>query len=174
RGRGRAGRLLRAGAWMVAAVCAIGTAESIVRGLMQDQPVVMWRVVQSAYGAAALAAGMVMTAGVLRLTAMVASACVDRSIASLGRRVTRLPASLGRIVKSVRAQPARWAVVAGLCLWLWNARPMVGLGAMIEHRRGLGGDLPAVNFIGPKVWGVLLFESTDRYGYNYGVYSDRF
>ena len=170
---GRAAAAAAGGAWMVAGVWRLGTAESI--GARADAGSAGRHVAGRAIGvgAAAPAAGMVMTAGVLRLTAMVASACVDRSIASLGRRVTDCPPRWDAS-SNPSGQPLAGPSSRDCACGCGTPAPWSAWGAMIEHCRGLGGDLPAVNFIGPKVWGVPLLESTDRYGYNYGVYSDRF
>jgi hypothetical protein len=122
--------------------------------------VAFWRLLQSLYGSLALAAGMVMTCAILRLTANLSAAVMDRSMVTLGSRMSRLRLSLGRVLSAIRTDPTRWAAAAGLVLWLWNARPLVGLGALIDHRRGLGGDLPSLNFIGPKVWAIPLLEGS--------------
>jgi hypothetical protein len=162
--RARSLPLLRAACWLVPLACAAGVGMSIVRWWYEDEPVVFWRVIQSIYGSLALAVGMVMTAATLHLLAKVVAAASDRSVVSLAGKLARLRRSVGRFVGAVRAHPARAMAVAGLVLWLWNTRPLVGTAAMIEHRRGLGGDLPLLNFIGPKVWAVPLLEgSFSRY-----------
>lgn len=157
--------LLRISTWLIPVVCLSGAAMSLLRGQMQDNPVEMWRIVQSAYGIVALSAGMIMTAGTLHLAARVIAGALDRSLVSLAGKLARLRRSAGWLVSSIRSDPKRWTLVAGILLWLWNARPMLGLTAMIEHRRGLGGDLPALNFIGPKVWAVALLDGGGYYSY---------
>src|SRR5687768_10936843 len=149
---GRAAALLGTAAALLPVTCAVGVGISLVRGHMQDQPVVPWRYAQAAYGALAMATGMLMCAGVLRLLAQSALAATDQSVASLAGKLARLRGLLGRLAGAVRADPARWAAVCGLLIWLWNTRPLVALSAVFEHRLALGGDLPFLNFLGPKVW----------------------
>src|SRR5687768_1383224 len=156
---GRAGAMLGAAAVLLPVTCGIGVVMSIVRGQMQDQPVVAWRFAQAAYGGLAMATGMLMCAGVLRLFAQAALAATDQSIASLAGKLARLRGSLGRLAGAVRADPARWAAVLGLALWLWNTKPLIALAAMVDHRHALGGDLPLVNFLGPKVWAVAVNQN---------------
>jgi hypothetical protein len=156
---GRAATQLGMAAVLLPLTCAIGAGISFVRGEMQDQPVVPWRFAQAAYGALAMATGMLMCAGVLRLLAQAALATTDQSIVSLAGKLARLRASVGRFAAGVSADPARWAAVLGLALWLWNTRPLIVLTAMANHRDALGGDLPLVNFVGPKVWAAALSQA---------------
>lgn len=156
---GRAAALLGTAAVLLPLTCAIGAGISFFRGQMHDQPVVPWRFAQAAYGALAMATGMLMCAGVLRLLVQSALAATDQSIVSLAGKLARLRRSVGRVAAGVRADPARWAAVLGLALWLWNTRPLIVLTAMANHRDALGGDLPLVNFVGPKVWAAALSQA---------------
>jgi hypothetical protein len=155
-------RLLAAAAMLLPLVCGAGVVISLVRGSMQDQPVVAWRAIQSAYGALAVSCGIVMTGAVLRLLAHVLSAATDRSVASLAGKLARLRGTLGRLAESVRADPTRWAAAVGLAWWLWNTSPLLQVTAFIGHRQSLGGNLPSFNFIGPKVGAVAIFGA-DNY-----------
>jgi hypothetical protein len=157
-------RMLATSAVLICIVCGGGVVISMLRGAMKDQPLVAWRLVQSAYGALSLCCGMLMTIGVLRLLANVLAAASDRSVASMAGKLARLRGTLGQLVSNIRADPARWAAVFGLVWWLWNTSPVLSLTALIDHRRGIGGNLPAFNFIGPKVGAVAVFGSDSYYG----------
>ena len=51
-------------------------------------------------------------------------------------------------------------------------RPLLLTTALIGPRRGLGGDLPTLNFIGPKVW-VVPFLNVESYSYWYTASDNR-
>jgi len=162
-GDARATSLLGVSRWIVLTACAVGAGMSLVRGSMEDQPIIVWRGVQAAYGALVLTGGMMMTFGVLRLSVCVGLAAIDTTIANLAGKMARLRGSLRYLVKIVRAEPLRWLAVGGIWLWLSNVQPLMVQTASIYQRQGLGGNWPVLNFIGPKVNAVGLLNGDDGY-----------
>lgn len=162
-GDARATALLAISRWFVMTACVVGAGMSLVRGSMQDQPIQAWRAVQAAYGALVLAGGMMMTFGVLRLSVRVGLAAIDTSVANLAGKVARLRGSLRHVAKILRADPMRWLAVGGIWVWLSNVQPLMVQTASIYQRKGLGGNWPVLNFIGPKVNAVSLLNADNGY-----------
>lgn len=143
---------------LVGITCAAGATISMFRAAWQDQPVEFWRGVQAVYGALAMATGMLMWAGAARLSWNVAVAAAERPTPAAASAIARLLRPLTRWFARIRDEPARLACVAGLLLWLACCRPLIAGAALVDHRRGLGGDLPTLNFVGPKLWAVPILD----------------
>lgn len=163
--------LLRAAMWIIPAICLTGAMMSVARGLMQDRPVIPWRIAQAIYGAVALGGGVAMTVGVLHLTCRLLAAAIDRSIATATGRLTRVPLMLNRLMQKIRSDPSRWMLIAGIALWLWMYVPSSVLTLGIGHRVGLGGDLPSTNFTGPKIAAVYLVQTDSNH--RWYMFADR-
>lgn len=149
---------LAAASVLIGLACAGGATVSLFRAAWEDRPVEFWRGVQAAYGVLAMAAGMVMWAGAARLLWHVGVAAAERPSPAAASAFARLVRPVTRWLARVRDEPARLACVAGLLLWLACCRPLLAGAAIVDHRRGLGGDLPTLNFVGPKVWGVPILD----------------
>jgi hypothetical protein len=157
-------RLLRPCVWLIPVVCLSGAGISLLRGQMQDQPVQVWRLVHSVYGSLSLVTGMLMTAGALHLTARMCWGVLDITVIRLLRQLPGIGRTIARGVRAVRSTPDKWIALAGLAFLLWSATPSFQVISVLTHRNGLGGDLPTINFVGPKITAATLLMQVD-WGY---------
>lgn len=158
--------LLRAIPSLLVALCIAGIAITLLRGEMEDEPVVAWRIVQSIYGMAALTCGVMMIISVLHLLRCTLAGTMDESMRIFIVRIVRLPRTLRRILLAARAKPQHWLAICGLMLWLSNNTSLNAVNFGIGHRLGLGGDIPSINFVGPKIFAVPLIQTeSDHYWY---------
>jgi hypothetical protein len=102
-------------------------------------------------GAVVTACGIAATAGMLRLTIAATSAAWS-DLAGHGRRVVvQTVVGVRNLVHHMQTHPERWALASGIGLWL-AIQPWIISEALMNGPRGrFGGDVPYLNFIGPKV-----------------------
>jgi len=126
------------------------------------------RVGAGIYAAAAVGVGAGATAGVLRLLVATWSLAFGTWPARLAAMTGRVPRGVRSVIDAVRAEPARWAVLAGLFLWGYQYRDVVATGLASPSREGLLGHVPMLDFPGPKVpLAVFAGATAQRYSWRY-------
>jgi hypothetical protein len=141
-------------AWAVPGVIAASVVMALVEKVEHELPFDGWRCLCAGYGVAAMSVGMIAIAAVSQLMATTLYAGFGGAIGTLERTARSFPRVLKLCAQSICADPARWCVSAGLLLWLYAwIRALCGA-AWDAGRFGLGGNLPMLNFPGPKVFAM--------------------
>ncbi len=151
-GSKRAASLLRVCVWMVPLVT-IGGAALIASDIFRDAaPGAWWHLVTGGYGAVAVATGAAATAAVLYLLATSLSAALGGWLSNAPQRLRRLPILLRQVVELINSNGPRWFIIVGLLLWI-SLLSSSASNALWQHgRTGFLGNVPMLNFIGPKVF----------------------
>lgn len=150
----RAGALLDWCVWLVPAVVAGAAVLMVVHVLGQGElrSIRPWLLATTLFGAAAVACGVGATVAVVRLAVTALAAAAGDTPAVLARRVARLPRRLRRTLGVLSGgDAARWLVVLGITLWLWNMWPAAAQAMTRSSHDRVGGAIPYFNFPGPKV-----------------------
>ncbi len=110
------------------------------------------RLLMGAYGAAALTAGVITTAGIGSLLATVCGEAFGVWALAARRAIRSLPGSIRTVAGHVQREPARWIVVAGLALWLWQLPITIEeYLTFIPDRFSVNGSFPILNYAGPRL-----------------------
>jgi hypothetical protein len=139
-------------AWAVPGVMAVAAVLAVVQKYDHDLPLDGWRFLCAGYGIATVGVGMIALGAVCQLMAATLYAGFGSSIGSLERGVRWIPRILKICAQSVWTDPARWCISGGLLLWLYAWTWELSGVAWDSGRFGLGGNLPMLNFPGPKVF----------------------
>jgi hypothetical protein len=150
---GRAAVALERAAWYVPLLMAGSLSYAVVLYYVLDGKVTgLSRMVGTALGAASVVAGVAALGGYSRLTLTVCSRAgyvwLDGTPRGLLRRVGIVARAL---IQSLPRFAARWLVAAGIIAWVWFAAGRFSDTLFVERRAGLGGNLPLVNWLGPKL-----------------------
>jgi hypothetical protein len=119
--------------------------------LVRDDFTTPLRLSMMAFGAAALVVGVVGTTAVLRLACALSIAAFGGSWANIRLSSADFPRLLRRVMVKLEDQWSRWCVVAGLLLWLCSVPLCIQNVLYTPIRFAFGGDVPLLNFAGPKV-----------------------
>jgi hypothetical protein len=172
-GARRASVALDRGAWGLPVVTGLAGAIIVYAAVQQSaRATAVWpasaRAGAGIYAAAAIGVGAGATAGVLRLLAAASAVAFGTWPARLAVVLGRVPRGVRTVVDAARAEPARWAILAGLVLWVYQYRYVVGVALEAPSRDGLFGRVPMLDFPGPKV-SLAMFAgaASSRYGWIY-------
>lgn len=170
-GARRASAALDACAWAVPVVTALAGGIIVYAAVQQSaRATAVWpasaRAGTGIYAAAAIGVGAAATAGVLRLLAATSAIGFGAWPARVAAALGRMPRGVRRILDAVRADPARWAVFAGVVLWLYQYRYIVATALAMPSRDGVYGRVPLLDFPGPKVpLAVFAGAASHRYAW---------
>jgi hypothetical protein len=167
----RASAALDRCAWAVPVATALAGAIIVYAAVQQSaRATAHWpvsaRVGAGVYAAAAMGAGAGATAGVLRLLGTVSAVAFSGWAARLVVMLGRLPRGVRRVIDTVGADPARWAVLSGLVLWIYQYRNVIEVALASPTRDGVFGRVPMLDFPGPKV-PVAMFAGAASYRYGW-------
>lgn len=140
-------------AWLVPLLMAASLVYAVVLYYVLDGHVTnLSRILGTALGAASVVAGVYALGGYARLTLSVCSRSGWLWLDSSPRGVLRRAGLVGRVVShNVRQFLPRWLVAAGIIAWVWFSIARFPDTLTVERRSGLGGNVPLVNWLGPKL-----------------------
>ena len=160
----RAAKMFFACAWMVPAVTFGGVLLVTIDIRRAVAPEPLWYVITAVYGASAVATAAGAVTGVLHLLGTTALAGFGRPFAASLVAVRTLPRYLRTAAQLIADDWARWAVVAGLLLWVGLVPANLRSVLWAPSRIAFLGNLPSFNFLGPKLIAALLNDNRfDRY-----------
>jgi hypothetical protein len=140
--------VLNACVWGVPAVSAAAVLLLAMGEATHRASIGSWRLISIAYGCAALTVGIAATAAVARLAVITTVACVNFKVRNA---LVSLPQMLGRACTLLDLHRWRYCFVAGLLLLLLGAASNLQIALSAPARKGLAGEVPMLNFPGPKV-----------------------
>jgi hypothetical protein len=154
----RAAGALERCVWLIPIVTALGGAIAFYGMLQAHRNDAIWpvsaRVVMAVYGAVAVAVGAAATSGVLRLLATCAGLTLGGWLGGASGAVGRMSAVVAEAIRAMKRDPRRWAIVAGLSLWLYVFASFAMFGLAYPGR--YSGETPMLDFIGPRVPAVAM------------------
>lgn len=166
----RAGRLLIYCAWAIPVAAGVGVLATFLADADASFPMA-WQIVRAAYGAAIIATGIIAFAGVGRLTITAINVAFSQWKRQGRRALLRTPALLIRLIDGLAHNSHRWCIVAGVALWVLLMPAVLSQMAWYSTRSGPGGDVPYVNFVGPKVAiAPAAFGYSTSFDYRYATY----
>jgi hypothetical protein len=150
----RAAATLERCVWLMPIATALAGA-MVLYGMLRAQhnEGLLWpaaaRVAMVIYGAGAVAIGAAATAGILRLLATCSGLTLAAWLPAASGAVARMSGAIGVVLRSIRQTPRRWAIVAGLSIWLYAFASFAMFGLAYPGR--YFGETPVLEFIGPRV-----------------------
>jgi hypothetical protein len=139
-------------AWAVPSVIAAGILMALIEKYALDLPLDGWRCLSAAYGVVAVGVSMIAIGAMCQLIATTFYAGFGNAIGTVERGSRWLSRVLNLCAQSIWNDPARWCASGGLLLWLYGWTWELWGSAWDSGRFGLGGNLPMLNFPGPKVF----------------------
>jgi hypothetical protein len=122
------------------------------------------RIPVAVFVAGAVGVGVAATVGLLYLIQPLVTLALGDFIATTRHGLLRLPRLRVAIVKALNDNTPRWCALAGVALWLGLTAQANSISLRWPFRQALGGDIPAINFPGPKVVvGVISRNSSEWY-----------
>ncbi len=134
--------------WLVPIVIVGGAILLLTAHAASNPPGGVWRAAAVLYGCVALAAGVAATAAVGRLALVAAAAGIQGSVRETLASAPRL---IRQASASIDAHRTQCCVIVGLVLLLWSTSSGFDLAFRQSSRNGLAGNVPFLNFPGPKV-----------------------
>jgi hypothetical protein len=130
---------------------------------LPDPIMPVMRIPVALFVAGAVGVGVAANVGVLYLAQPLIMLALPEFIATARHGLLRLPRLGDRIVRALNDNTGRWCVVAGLTLWLWLIPQAISISLNWPFRQALGGDIPALNFPGPKIMLVAMAHGTTQW-----------
>ena len=137
--------------WCVPALILGGGGLMAVDILRTSSPPQVWHLVTGGYGVAAVACAAAATAATLQLLSTLIAAGFGSWAAASRDRMLDAGQQLRRAADVVDRNLAKWCVVAGLLLWVTTVSANIQTSLWQSKRVGLLGNVPALNFAGPKI-----------------------
>ncbi len=158
----RAAALLGFCVWIIPALMIAGAILIGIDSFQEDFPPHVWKILSAGYGGAAVAAGAAATAAVGYLLVTAAFAAFGAGFNRLSAAVQRAPNLIAKAAVVIERDAGRWCAVVGLILWLWLLPGFFSQSLSQRSRAGLLGNVPTLNFPGPKVVAPL-YGNIDEY-----------